>query len=228
MTSGRYNILLYGGYERAIFGRALKEGFATTIDFQDEKLNISDIARWDYQTEYARNRFKSAVLQMFLIYDKVILVKPANMYDTQKLINTGFFDLISTEEEPALVGSQEWDLPEREYAMHLKPFLMKRLVNELSKEEKAALRRHGLTGQQFFSTFYDMTFSPDLKALKGHDEVERVVRFVENYTRETYNKQEQRWEEIGISSGMARDMTRFRWTFQIGRASCREKCRSRW
>lgn len=218
MSNQRCNILLYGSYERAFLSKAIQNGFATPINIPDEELEVTDIAEWEYERLYKRLPMKTAVLQMFLIYDKVILVGTNELYDTEKLRGTGFVDVVSIHDEPGLVGSQEWSIAAREHAMHLKPFLLDRLVKVLSQRDKVEMRRYGLTGRQFFSTFYDISFSPDREALADLP-CDKVVSFINQNTRTVYSRQKPKWDNKRVRPETAMDWIRYRWTCHVAESA---------
>ncbi|MCE5319461.1 MAG: hypothetical protein LLG04_19105 [Parachlamydia sp.] len=200
MNNQHRNVIMYDTYERAFFAKALEEGFAVIPSEikRKEDLDADAIAHDDYRMFYKYNPFKSTALQMFLIYDKIILTDVSPLYDMDGLKRTGFIEVLKWDDMPDM----DWTHAEREYAMYLKPFvteyLVKRFAKTLTKTRKEELRQFNLTIRQLASTFYDMLFSPDIEVL-NRQLCLRVESFIGAYALSFYETRKERWEKQGFS-----------------------------
>ncbi len=207
------NILLYDVYEEAFFGKAIEEGFAKPYQFQDDELDIARIADWNYEHIYKYNHFKSAVLQMFLLYDKAILLASDPSYEVDKLTSTGLVDVIPY--DPFTFTVADWNSAEREYAMYLKPYLIDSLLKEqLSTKERKKLKKYGFTPREFVHTLYDVSFLPD-RALLKDKAYKQAAAFIKDDTHLTYERQKDRWTEVGVDKEFATHLIEGWWRSNI-------------
>lgn len=211
----RNHIALFGNYEKAFFSKAYKEGLVKPIDFGDQDLDVSRIAENEYEKFYKHNNKKTSVLQMFLLYDTITLLDSELPYDYSKLKSSGLVNVITSDEEPILLGYNEWDLATRNYAIYLKPLVMRKALEGLSKSELSELKReYGLTANTFFSGLFDLCMSPD-NSSHNQETLEKIDSFISTYTERTYLKYKDDWSSKGVSKDLAIEFTRSRWTDHI-------------
>lgn len=207
------NILLYDVYEDAFFGKAIEEGFAKIYQFQDDELDTARVADWNYEHIYKYNHFKSAVLQMFLLYDKAILLASDPSYDVDKLTSTGLVDVIPFDSSTLIVA--DWNSAEREYAMYLKPYLIDSILKkELSAKKRKKLKKYGLTPREFVHTLYDVSFLPD-RALLKDKAYKQAAAFIKDDIHLAYERKKDMWNEAGVDKEFAMNLSEVWWRLGI-------------
>lgn len=204
----RTTVVLYGAYERAFVSKAIAEGYVmidTSYPLEPHELlelERDKWAQWEYETLYKYNPYKTAVLQMFLLFDKVILVGPELGYDWGKMEGTGLIEVVTADEQPLLLGQPawgqgEWDQATKEYAMFLKPIVLNALVKDLDPPERQALRSGELRPRIFYSTIYDAIFSPTPPYV-SQEMLPKIRSFFEAQAEQVHVKYKPSWEGLGL------------------------------
>lgn len=217
--STRGNILLQGAYADAFIAKAIVNNYVSVDVPEDEDFIYSaeDVITFEYTTFYKHNRHKSAVLQMFLLYDKVTLVDPDIQYDYSKLIETGLVDVVTSNDDPILLGSVEWDDSTKAYAMFLKPFVLNAITKDQPNNDRTRrlLKEQRLQIKRVYSALYDYWFVQDReqiskqKYLKLFNKLNLVVD-------EVYDSLDpNRWADPLRSPEKAKDFLRFRWAYDV-------------
>lgn len=177
------NIVLFGDvYEKSFLSRSMKEGYIEPItDYYLSNL-IHEI---DYVRTYKNLRHQTASLQMFLLFEEVVLVNPDILgYEYKRLENTGFFKVISIENESAFSGSLKWDGKLVEQAIIYKDIIVSSLIKKTDKVTKYYLKKYRLSTKQFWSTVFDMCFLESYDTIKS-EYLAKVQFFIEDKAKET-------------------------------------------
>ena len=195
----RTTVVLHGAYERAFLSKAIAEGYAKIdTSYPDDELQYEELAQWDYEMCYKHNPHKTAALQMFLLFDKVILVGTDPGYDCSRMEDTGLIEALTWDEDPLLWGRVTWDRATKEYAMFLKPIVLDYVV-KYNPAERRAVRSHGVQPRTFYSALYDRLFSDAVS-----ENIRSILRDFESaFVQESYSSSKSYWDALGRSKEFA-------------------------
>ncbi len=156
-----------------MLGLALDEGYAylTPFKWEGESTVYQSVLLPQEAQSYKHNPYRTAVLQMLLLYDTVKVVTPQSPLRYDPLVATGRVEVITGWQEPLLFGQPpavpgmdyaEWDEATKAYAGSLlKPIIIDALVrngkvfSRLSPDERAVLRSHQIGRERFYSDLFD-------------------------------------------------------------------------
>jgi hypothetical protein len=167
---------LYGSYGDALFAKAYEAKLITPImdlppiDLGGGLVSDPQKAAQSHYNRIKRSPFKTAVLQMFLLHDKVRLLDAEFTYDYKSLKSTGFVEVVTSIDQPLFVGSNKWDESERQYAAFLKPMVLQELKRKLKGLKlREAVKKIGLTQQTFVSCWFDLVILPNVSKHKEEE-----------------------------------------------------------
>ena len=188
----RKTLILCDKYERAFVGKAIQGGYVTALERQyDPELN--GIEDWNYEQIYKFNKYKTKVLQMFLLYEKIIIFDPETGYDFSKLQHTGLVEIITSDDNAELLGDLDIENEDlRGYACFLKPFIISELARFTLKATKEHFKLFGFTPRRFWSTIFDIIFDSNHSIPKK--DLTNAEAFAEYFGEYYYNK----YKESGL------------------------------
>jgi len=169
----RNTLILYGIYEEAFVMKAIQAGYVKriSVDNSYRTRNSASFYIWahseiDTDSFYTKNPYQSRILQMFLIYDKVIIVDPSIVFDYDLLTKTDFVEVrrsVDSIDNYRFIITTNLTVPEtdqrtKEIASYLKPLV----VEYLLKHFKGMNISCGISKRRFFSCLYDFVYSLEI------------------------------------------------------------------
>lgn len=173
---------------------------------------------FDYDYNYKRNPHKTAVLQMFLLFDDLVLLGADPGYDYTKLEKTGLVNVTTITDDHALLGSLDWSPAEKAYARFLKPVVIDHLVNTgVSSADREALREHGLRPKQLYSELFDFWMA-DEPPDPPQQSLVKALNFLEARSEVAYVRSKARSDSLAVDPADAMDRLRFYWASHVSSA----------
>lgn len=178
-----YNkIIIAGSYADAFAGKAFENGYAKLYDFSDfddDQSNENDFFDSLPLQHSKKNPYKTAVLQMFLLFDKIILYDPSISGDYKKLNKTGFVESVTIENYPDLAAFPDDDPATKEYARLLKPIIIEHMLQSINKAERIGFQECELRPRIFFSWIFDSIYSPELSESYSQKQILKILNYID-------------------------------------------------
>lgn len=172
----RDTLVLHGAFQRALLAKAIEGSYVEDHPVSQEEPEFAGLAEWTYKTLYKRSRHKTNVLQMLLLYDKIVMVAPPIEFEYARLLSTGLFEILSQDDEPALLGDGIQDYSEGQAAL-LKPLVIEHLVKATPDAEARSIRAAGLTSRAYYEALYDSGLLPTTRLESKKQERAREMTF---------------------------------------------------
>ncbi len=160
----RETVILYGAYERALTARAIEGGLVSAHTYPGEQEMIDADFHEKYDASYKRSPYKTATLQMCLLYDRIVLAGAYVGFDYSPLVATGLVEAVVEDDEPGFSGRVNPDGATREFALSLRDIVLQRMMaysplDALPPPARRYLRRHGIEKRTFNSLLFDIYFA---------------------------------------------------------------------
>lgn len=202
MTSEN-KFILYGSYEKAFTAKSIEAHFIAPFEIFQEIPDYKNSEAFNYEYFYKKNRHKTAVMQMFLLADKITLVDPSIEYDYSKLINSGFVEVFTAENNDELLGNFDMTDDIITTLSLFKPIIIKNVTEFFKKIEIAKyIKDFGCTPKKFTELLFEHHYSPVYKNVKN-DKFEIVKKILTKYHKESFERTGELYKDMGVDKETA-------------------------